>query len=70
MSDIPTGRTYLGFVLTWIAVLFLVSLFCFALFSAGHLMAGLLAILLAAYGFIRHSLWIGKRAKQGVVRKS
>ncbi len=70
MSDIPTGRTYLGFVLTWIVVLFLVSLFCLVLFSAGHWIAGLLAILLIAYGFVRHSLWIGKRAKRGVVRKS
>jgi cadmium resistance protein CadD (predicted permease) len=70
MSDIPTGRTYLGFVLTWIVVLFLAFLFCFVLFSAGHWIAGLLTILSIAYGFVRHSSWIGKRAQRGVVRKS
>lgn len=69
MSNIPTGRTYLGFVLTWTAVLLFVSLLCFALFAAGHWIAGLLTILLAIYGFVRHSMWIGKRAKQGLVRR-
>ena len=61
MSDIPTGRTYLGFVLTRTVVLFLVFLLCVALFGAGRWVAGLLTILLTAFGFVRHSLWIGKR---------
>jgi predicted ABC-type exoprotein transport system permease subunit len=69
MSDIPTGRTYLGFVLMWTIVLFLVFLFCVALFGAGRWIAGLLTILLTVYGLVRHSLWIGKRAKWGLVRR-
>lgn len=69
MSNIPTGRTYLGFVLTWTIVLFLVYLICIVLFAAGRWEIGLLTILLAAYAFARHSLWIGKRANQGLVRR-
>jgi hypothetical protein len=69
MSDIPTGRTCLGFVLTWTIVLFLVFLFCVALFGAGRWIAGLLTILLTVYGLVRHSLRIGKRAKRGLVRR-
>lgn len=69
MNNIPTGRTYLGFVLTWIVALFLVSLFCIGLFGAGRWIAGLLTILLTVYGLVRHSLWIGKRAKRGLVRR-
>jgi len=68
MSDIPTGRTYLGFVLTWIVALFVVFLICIALFGAGRFGAGVLTILLATYGFVRHSIWIGKRARHGLVR--
>ena len=69
MSDIPTGRTYLGFVSTWTIVLFFAFLFCVALFGAGLWIAGMLTILLTVYGLVRHSLWIGKRAKRGLVRK-
>ncbi len=69
MSDIPIGRTYLGFELIWTAVLFFVCLFCAALFAAGRWIAGLLVILLTVYGFARHSMWIGKRARRGLVRR-
>lgn len=67
MSNIPTGRTYAWFVLTWIILLFLLYLICIAVFAAGRWEIGLLTILLGAFGFVRHSMWIGKRAKQGRV---
>lgn len=68
-SNIPTGRTYLGFVLAWTLLLFLVYLICIALFTDGRCEIGFLTILLAASGFVQHSVWLGKRAKRGLVRK-
>ncbi len=68
VSNIPTGRTYLGFVLTWTVLLCLVFLFCVALFAAGRWIVGLLTILLTVYGLVRHSARIGKGAKRGLVR--
>jgi energy-converting hydrogenase Eha subunit B len=69
MSDIPTGRTYFGFLLIWTVVLFFVCLFCAALFAAGRWIAGLIIILLTVYGFARHSILIGNRARRGIVRR-
>jgi hypothetical protein len=69
VGEIPTGRTYLGFVLIWTVVLFFVYLFCAALFAAGRWVAGLLIIFLTVFGFARHSMWVGKRAKRGLVRR-
>lgn len=68
-SNIPTGRTYLGFALAWTLLLFLVYLICIALFAAGRWEIGLLTILLAAYGFVRRSVRLGRRAKRGLVRR-
>ncbi|TFV35833.1 hypothetical protein [Bradyrhizobium niftali] len=68
-SNIPTGRTYLGFALAWTVLFFLVYLICIALFAAGRWEIGLLTILLIVYGFVRHSVWLGKRAKRGLVRR-
>lgn len=68
-SNLPTGRTYLGFALAWIVLLFLVYLICVALFAAGRWEIGLLTILLAAFGFVGHSVRLGRRAKRGLVRR-
>lgn len=67
-SGIPTGKTYLGFVLLWGAVIFVVWMLCIVLFAAGHVVAGIFTILLTGYGFFRHSSSIGRRAKQAVRR--
>ena len=69
VSNIPTGRTYAGFVLVWTTVPFFVASFCIAAFTDGHSVAGLLLILLTVFGFVRHSMWIGKRARRGLVRR-
>lgn len=68
-SNIPTGRTYLGFTLAWTVLFFLVYLICIALFAAGRWGIGLLTILLTVCGFVRHSVLLGKRAKRGLVRR-
>jgi uncharacterized membrane protein YdbT with pleckstrin-like domain len=70
VSDIPTAKTYLGFVLLWNAVIFVVSMLCLVLFAAGHVIAGVLIVLLTIYGFVRHSNAIGLRAKRGLIRRS
>jgi hypothetical protein len=67
-SGIPTGKTYLGFVLLWNAVFCVVGLLCFVLFAAGYVATGVFTILLTGYGFFRHSRSIGRRAKQALRR--
>ena len=69
VSNIPTGRSYLAFALVWTIVTFLSSLLCTAVFAAGHWIIGLLIVLLTAYVFVRHNMWIGKRARRGLVRR-
>ncbi|MDF0581666.1 hypothetical protein [Bradyrhizobium yuanmingense] len=69
VSKIPTGRTYLGFMLVWTIVTFLVYLLCIAVFAAGHWIAGLLIVVLTAYFHVRHSIAIAKRARRGLVRR-
>ena len=69
MSDrIPTGKTYLGFVLTWTVALFFVWLVLIGLFASGRVVAGLLTIAVTVYGFVRHSASIGGRAKRSIRR--
>jgi len=69
VSNIPTGWTYAGFVLVWNAVPFVVLALCIGLFTAGHWIIGLLIVLLTAYAFVRHTMWIGKRARRELVRR-
>lgn len=69
VSNIPTGRTYLGFALVWTIVAFLVFLLCIAVFAAGRWIAGLFIVLLTVYLYVRHSISIGKRARRGLVRR-
>ncbi|MCA1384779.1 MULTISPECIES: hypothetical protein [Bradyrhizobium] len=69
VSNIPTGRTYLGFILVWTIVMFLVYLLCIAVFAAGRWIAGLLIVVLTAYFFVRHCNAIAKRARRGLVRR-
>ncbi|MET3333476.1 CHASE2 domain-containing sensor protein [Bradyrhizobium japonicum] len=69
VSNIPTGRTYAGFALAWICVIFVVYLLCIAVFAAGHWITSLLIVLLTAYALARHAMWIGKRARRGLVRR-
>jgi len=61
-SGIPTGRTYLGFILLWGAVIPLAWMLGVALFAGGHAIAGIFTILLPTYGYFRHSFSIGDRA--------
>ena len=68
--SIPTGKTYLGFVLLWGAVIPVVLILCVVLFAAGQVMAGILTILLTGYGYFCHSSSIGQRAQQGIRRPS
>lgn len=68
-SNIPTGRTYLGFALAWTVLLFFVYLICIALFAAGRWEIGLLTILLTGSGFVQHIVRLGRRAKRGLVRR-
>jgi hypothetical protein len=67
-SSIPTGRTYLGFVLLWNAAFCVAGLMCFVLLAAGYIIPAIFALLLTAYGFVRHAKSIGRRAKQGIRR--
>jgi hypothetical protein len=67
-SGIPTGRTYLGFVLPWNAVFCVVGVACFVLLAAGYIVAAIFTLLLTAYGFFRHAKSIGRRAKRGIRR--
>lgn len=67
-SGIPTGRTYLGFVLLWNAVFCVVAIACFVLLAAGYIVTAIVTLLLTAYGFFRHSKSIGRRARQGIRR--
>lgn len=69
VSNIPTGRTYAGFTLVWICVIFVVYLLCIAVFAAGHWIIGLLIVLPTAYAYVRHAMLIGKRARRGLVRR-
>lgn len=69
VSNIPTGRTYFGFVIVWTTAPFLVLALSIEVFAAGYWIAGLLVVLLTAYAFARHSMSIGKRARRGLVRK-
>lgn len=69
VSNIPTGRTYLGFTLVWTIVTFFVFLLCIAIFAAGHWIAGLFIVFLTAYFYVRHCIAIGKRARRGLVRR-
>ena len=70
-KGIPTGKTYLGFVLTW-AVLVgpAAALLAFSLLLYGYRVAGGIVIVVAIYLFVRHARAIGQRAKQGVRRRS
>jgi hypothetical protein len=65
-SDVPTAKTYLGFVLTWIVLLFLVWLLLVALFGAGRWLAGTVVIVTTIAGFAWHSIRIGRRARQAI----
>ena len=69
VSNIPTGRTYSGFVLVWSATPYFVLALCIPVFAAGHWIIGLLIVLLTACAFVRHTMWIGKRARRGLVRR-
>ncbi|MGY8709646.1 hypothetical protein RAD16_28230 [Bradyrhizobium sp. 18BD] len=69
VSNIPTGRTYLAFALVWTIVTFFVFLLCIAVFAAGRWIIGLLIVLLTVYAFVRHNMWLGKRARRGLVRR-
>jgi hypothetical protein len=52
-SDIPTGKTYLGFVITWAVLLFIVWLLTIALFGAGLWLIAALVILATDYWICR-----------------
>ena len=69
-SGIPTGRTYLVFVLLWNAVFCAVAIACFVLLAAGYVVTAIFTLLLTAYGFFRHSKSIGRRARQGIRRST
>jgi hypothetical protein len=69
-SNIPTGKTYLGFVLLWGAVILVVWMLCILLFAAGYVLVGIFTILLTGYGYFQHSSSIGQRARQAVRRPS
>ncbi|SHH63475.1 hypothetical protein SAMN05444169_8482 [Bradyrhizobium erythrophlei] len=45
----PDGKTYLGFVLLWDAIILVVWMFCIVLFAAGYVAAGIFTILLTGY---------------------
>jgi hypothetical protein len=64
----PHWKTYLWFVLKWVAIAFAVSLLCFVLLKSGNEVAGFSAMLLAAFLFVRDCRRIGRRAKRGVRR--
>jgi len=69
-SDIPTGKTYLGFVLLLGVVIFVVALLCIVLFATGCVAAGISTILPIGYGFFLHSNSIGRRAARIIRRPS
>lgn len=66
-SNITTGKTYLGFVLLWNAVILVVGMLCIVLFAAGYVLVGIFTILLTGYGCSQHSRSIGRRARQAIV---
>ena len=71
MSDeIPTGKTYLGFVLLWGAVLFVVWIVCIPLFATGRFIIALVIVGLVIWGILRHSASIGRRAKRSIRRNA
>ena len=43
-SSIPTGRTYLGFVLLWNAAFCVAGLTCFALLAAGYIIPAIFTL--------------------------
>ena len=67
-EGIPTGKTYFGFVLLWIAVLFVVAIVCIALFSAGQGFFGAALIVATMALLVRHSMSIGRRARRSARR--
>jgi len=70
-NDIPTGRTYLGFVFLWgVLVTPMAATFAFNLLWYGHNVAGIFAIVVTIYLFVRHARAIGRRAMQSIRRRA
>ena len=70
-SDIPTGRTYLGFVLLrGVLVTPVAAAFAFTMLLHGHKVAGIFVIVVTIYLFVRHARSIGRRAKQSIRRRA
>jgi hypothetical protein len=61
-NGIPTGKTYIGFILLWSVMPCAVAPLCVALCLGGFGGAAMVILLLAAYLFFKHSRSIGKRA--------
>lgn len=70
MGDgIPTGKTYIGFILLWsVMTPCVIGPICIALCLSGYGGAAIVILLLAAYGFIKHCRSIGKRAGLAIRR--
>ena len=67
-NSIPTGKTYLLFMLKWYAIVFVAFLLCVALFMANQPILGCFVILACIYLVSRDVRELSRRAKRGVRR--
>jgi 1,4-dihydroxy-2-naphthoate octaprenyltransferase len=70
-SDIPTGKTYLGFVFLWgVLVTPAAAAFALTMLLHGQKVAGVFVIVVTIYLFVRHARSIGRRARQSIRRRA